>query len=912
MCKFFRKNILLFFVVIWLNCFNFVVGMDQPDQNEFNLTPEKFVKKLEKGLSCTLEKVETKKGVDPEWKNKDLIITQTKNYLCITFFKREKSRALKKLKEQEKSKKSDLVDNYSELIKNKEFLFKNIFINIKNGVYPKNIKVTFTDETKTIVKEVEWIENLNEIEVLELKQAVLYEMAKKYEIYLQPTREFFVAAITSLVYAIIKDKKLVDIEKVEVTFPFYCGSIFGFDNETYEPIDRIFPVITIHPYPISGNIDEKTKVLNQIMEELIDIYKDVSDKKVLCKEHLSCEIKKKYGENVAFPKGFCTPSYSKNINNFIYISGGSYIDKEIYKNFLRNINSKKQLWEEKLPNTIFTACDSKCDLDQQYFINGYEYFYEEDMDDNFQFKTLFEWSEQCFKDCPDLYNLFKPDSYFLVSNKIPYTPLSNKEFTRCLNLYKQKMQSDSYFNQKNLWMNELFFNENYYKLYTYKTSEYEQRIEVENHGYIHPYVMKKEIDTSGEGVELFIMGDIHGGVQSLLRCLWRLVVLGYIDNQFNIVDKKKFYMVFLGDYVDRGSFGAEVVYTLCRLKLANWDNVFLLRGNHEDNIMSKQDGFFEELKTKFYFDNFEILNRWYGFLPMAFFLNGLHIAHGGIGYENEQGTVEYNPTNFLRDKFSSFQKIFVTTVKTDEGQKIFSQGFNWSDIVQGYECVASSRYAGFEVGCCYSKEYLEKHGLKAFVRGHQHHDRGLKIIPKNGQFNNLNDCVFVDNVVLDNKINKIDRTKFNFKKQHFPIFTFTNVSSVKNLCIDHDFFGILHMKNQYEDWEMEVFHKNLKQKWERENRYVKINFDGGLEWLTEQEKKQLQEDNNTNIFISKSLVEKANENTQERIKLEAVNKQQKPVNQQNKQSFTLKGVLKTLQKKLVLLKNGFVGVAKQK
>ena len=58
--------------------------------------------------------------------------------------------------------------------------------------------------------------------------------------------------------------------------------------------------------------------------------------------------------------------------------------------------------------------------------------------------------------------------------------------------------------------------------------------------------------------------------------------------------KPNTYMVFLGDYTDRGNYGIEVLYTMLRLKLANPEQVFMARGNHEDIQMIASYGFLAE------------------------------------------------------------------------------------------------------------------------------------------------------------------------------------------------------------------------------------------------------------------------------------------------------------------------------
>ena len=143
------------------------------------------------------------------------------------------------------------------------------------------------------------------------------------------------------------------------------------------------------------------------------------------------------------------------------------------------------------------------------------------------------------------------------------------------------------------------------------------------------YVQKIVIE---DGDKVIVMGDIHGSVHSLCRNLLNLIEMGYLDTNLKL--KEKTYLVCIGDYVDRGRYGIEILYLLMNLKIKNPQQIVLLRGNHESVSMSSNFGFSKEVKNKY--DNL-ILNKSYSvfqLLPLALFIGKseefIMICHGGL------------------------------------------------------------------------------------------------------------------------------------------------------------------------------------------------------------------------------------------------------------------------------------------
>jgi protein phosphatase len=73
---------------------------------------------------------------------------------------------------------------------------------------------------------------------------------------------------------------------------------------------------------------------------------------------------------------------------------------------------------------------------------------------------------------------------------------------------------------------------------------------------------------------LAVISDLHGDSKSLFRILSEINYERFLSNPMNS-------LVFLGDYVDRGSDSVGVMYSVCHLKGAYPDSVVLMRWNHE-------------------------------------------------------------------------------------------------------------------------------------------------------------------------------------------------------------------------------------------------------------------------------------------------------------------------------------------
>ncbi len=135
--------------------------------------------------------------------------------------------------------------------------------------------------------------------------------------------------------------------------------------------------------------------------------------------------------------------------------------------------------------------------------------------------------------------------------------------------------------------------------------------------------------------KILVVGDLHGDLTTLYK-----IITKFFQENFD-------YLLFLGDYVDRGAKQVEVVSYLFFYKAKFPNRIILIRGNHEDPFINQVYGFFDELRLKFKINYREMFKRYNGAfskLPLAALTwNRIFCVHGGV----PEGLEDINSINSL-------------------------------------------------------------------------------------------------------------------------------------------------------------------------------------------------------------------------------------------------------------------------
>lgn len=135
------------------------------------------------------------------------------------------------------------------------------------------------------------------------------------------------------------------------------------------------------------------------------------------------------------------------------------------------------------------------------------------------------------------------------------------------------------------------------------------------------------------------MGDIHGQFYDLLKLI--------DDDTGGALESTKY--LFLGDYVDRGSFSIEALALIMALKIRFKNTVYLLRGNHECRQLTSFFNFRSECLSKYDQQLYDEVMDLFDQLPLSAIVNNKFLCiHGGISTDIK--TVPFSPFRSLTSR----------------------------------------------------------------------------------------------------------------------------------------------------------------------------------------------------------------------------------------------------------------------
>ncbi|CAJ1394873.1 unnamed protein product [Effrenium voratum] len=122
------------------------------------------------------------------------------------------------------------------------------------------------------------------------------------------------------------------------------------------------------------------------------------------------------------------------------------------------------------------------------------------------------------------------------------------------------------------------------------------------------------------GKKVTVVGDIHGQLYDFDHML-SLAGFPSPDNQF----------LFNGDFVDRGPWSAEVIFTILAFKVWQPNGVYMNRGNHEAEMANHFYGFFGEIEAKYEKRMTDLFAEIFRATPLCHVINNeVFVVHGGI------------------------------------------------------------------------------------------------------------------------------------------------------------------------------------------------------------------------------------------------------------------------------------------
>jgi len=238
--------------------------------------------------------------------------------------------------------------------------------------------------------------------------------------------------------------------------------------------------------------------------------------------------------------------------------------------------------------------------------------------------------------------------------------------------------------------------------------EYTTRLLCHEHGKVgNLNILGRLVQIKAQG-EALIVSDLHGDLESLIHIMQESNFLQKMNQNSHA------FLIFLGDYGDRGEYSKEVYYTVLKLKLAFPNQVILMRGNHEgpEDLLASPHDLPMEFQIKFgqkWTKAYLKIRELFGCLYNAVLIEKRYlIIHGGLPHE-AKGIEDLAYAHTLHPKQSFLEEML------------------WSDPNEGIkEVCASPRGAGKLFGENITKQALRNFSVRILIRGHEPCEDGFK------------------------------------------------------------------------------------------------------------------------------------------------------------------------------------------
>ena len=222
---------------------------------------------------------------------------------------------------------------------------------------------------------------------------------------------------------------------------------------------------------------------------------------------------------------------------------------------------------------------------------------------------------------------------------------------------------------------------------------------------------------------VFFVGDTHGAIQE------SYLIIDFFFKVMELNHQAK--LVFVGDYVDRNPNDLENLTLITAFSILCPDNVFLIRGNHEDRVINTHYGFLDNLLRTYRDkgdDLYSEILQFFTHLPLGH-ISQMHSGSNIARVFTVHGGIPIDPHNFMEPLIlSELEPKLECEFPESNDMDPYSVSILWSDpdeMIQGI-LTGESFDGRMKFGTAVFDEFMRANKLDLMVRGHQKWVEGSK------------------------------------------------------------------------------------------------------------------------------------------------------------------------------------------